>query len=74
MSDYLPAYRKLAEEIILQARDDINAHANYKSDYERKYVERNRSSAISFIRGQWFRELCQGIGFSPETVKHTAFK
>jgi hypothetical protein len=74
MSDYLPGYRKLAEQIILQARDDINAHTNYKSEYERKYVERNRRCAISFVRGQWFTELCQGIGFSPETVKTAAFK
>ena len=73
MSDYLPGYHKLAEKIILQARDDINAHENYKSNYEREYAARNRASALSFIRGQWFRELCQGIGFSPETVTNTAF-
>lgn len=67
-------YRMLAICILLQAFDDLNLTDNYKSPYNRRETERARNSAITFVRGPWFREICDAIGIPHSSAKKAALK
>jgi len=74
MIDDLDAYRELAEEIINLAIDDVDLRSDYKTQTNRAAAERNRASAISFIKSRWCEELCDAVGKPYDRAKATAFK
>ena len=74
MTDDLDAYRELAEEIINLAIEDVDIRADYETQQNRAAAERNRASAISFIKSQWCEELCDAVGKPYDRAKAAAFK
>lgn len=70
----LDEYRMLAICILLQAFDDLNLTDNYKSPYNLREVSLARNSALSFIRGPWFREICDALGIPHSSAKNAALK
>lgn len=74
MTDDLEAYRELAEEIINLAIEDVDIRADYETQENRAAAERNRASAISFIKSQWCEELCDAVGKPYDRAKAAAFK
>ena len=74
MTDDLDAYRELAEEIINLAIEDVDIRADYETESNRTAAERNRSSAISFIKSKWCEELCDAVGKPYDRAKAAAFK
>lgn len=74
MKDDLEAYRELAEDIINLAIEDVNIRADYETQTNRAAAERNRSSAISFIKSRWCEELCDAVGKPYDRAKAAAFK
>ena len=74
MIDDLDAYRELAEEIINLAIEDVDIRADYKTQTNRAAAERNRASAISFIKSKWCEELCDAVGKPYDRAKAKAFK
>ena len=73
-SEDLDAYQNLARHIILQALDDVNARDDYETQANRAAAEHNRSSAVTFFKGHWFKEICEGIGIPHSSAKRAAFK
>lgn len=74
MIDDLDAYRELAEEIINLAIEDVDLRNDYETQANRTAAERNRSSAISFIKSKWCEELCDAVGKPYDRAKAAAFK
>lgn len=74
VSDDLEAYRELAIEILNLAIEDVDIRADYETEANRTAAERNRASAISFFKGEWFKDICEGIGIPHSSAKKAAFK
>jgi len=72
--DDLKSYRALASAIILQAIGDIDCTTEYATEQNKFQAERNRASAVTFFKGSWFREICNGLGIPHESAKARAFK
>lgn len=70
----LDEYRMLAICILLQAFDDLNLTDDYQSAYKLREVSLARNSALSFIRGPWFQEICNAIGIPHDSAKKAALK
>jgi hypothetical protein len=74
MTDDLEAYQKLARHLLRLAIEDVDIRADYETEANRTAAERNRASAISFFKGEWFKEICEGIGIPHSSAKRAAFK
>ena len=74
MIDDLDAYRELAIEILNLAIEDVDLRDDYKTQQNRAAAERNRASAIRFIKSRWCEELCDAVGKPYDRAKATAFK
>ena len=70
----LAAYREMVEEIIDLAIEDVDIRADYETQQNRAAAERNRASAISFIKSKWCEELCDAVGKPYDRAKAKAFK
>lgn len=72
--DDLGAYFDLVERIIELAIEDVNIRADYETLENRTAAERNRASAISFIKSKWCEELCDAVGKPYDRAKAAAFR
>lgn len=70
----LAAYRELVEEIIDLAIEDVDIRSDYETQQNRAAAERNRASAISFIKSKWCEELCDSVGKPYDRAQAKAFK
>jgi hypothetical protein len=74
MIDDLDGYRELAIEILNLAIEDVDLRDDYETQANRTAAERNRASAISFIKSRWCEEICEAIGTPYDRAKAAAFK